>query len=173
MNRHFYINRTFDDFAAFEDSMRLWNVQMNQLHCGKSTYNVKQLSLEKVKLNHLVLNGHKTTSGDPPRGQTFAFWSGENSELIWRKKRIPQNNVMIYPNGGEHDVMTKGENIHVHTITFPETVWISSLSDREADTYRRNLLSQELVRISGRDMLRLKQIFQSSFNTKNFLFPAF
>ena len=165
MNDHFYLNREFDDFAAFEDSMRLWNVQMDQLHCGKSTYNVKQLSLEKAKLNHLVFNGHKTTSGDPPRGQTFAFWSGENSELIWRKKRVPQNNVMIYPHGAEHDVMTKGENIHVHTITFPETVWKSSLSDGEADIYHRNLLSQELVSISDSDMLRLKQIFLSYFKS--------
>lgn len=165
MNDHFYLSREFDDFAAFEDSMRLWNVQMNQLHCGKSTYNVKQLSLEKAKLNHLVLNGHKTTVGDPPRGQTFAFWSGENSELIWRRKRIPQNNVMIYPQGAEHDVMTKGGNIHVHTITFPETVWRSSLSDREADIYRRNLLSQEIVSISDCDMIRLKRIFLSYFKS--------
>jgi len=163
MNDHFYLNREFDDFAAFEDSMRLWNVQMNQLHCGESIYNVKQLSLEKAKLNHLVLNGHKTTVGDPPQGQTFAFWSGENSELVWRRKRISQNNVMIYPHGAEHDVMTKGENIHVHTITFPETVWSSSLSEGESEIYSRNQLSQEVVSISDFDMLRLKQSFISYF----------
>ena len=138
MNDHFYLNREFDDFAAFEDSMRLWNVQMNQLHCGKSTYSVKQLSLEKAKLNYLNLNGHKTTVRDPPPGQTFAFWSGENSEIVWRRKKISQNDVMLYHHGAEHDVMTKGENIHVYTITFPETVRSSSLSEQEAEAYNRN-----------------------------------
>lgn len=165
MNDYFYIKREFDDFAAFEDSMKLWNVQMNQLHCGKSNYNIKQLSLEKAKLNHLVLNGHKSTVGDPPQGRTFAFWSGENSELIWRKKRIPQNSVMMYPSGAEHDVMTKGKNIHVHTITFPETVWSSFLTNREADNNHDQLSPQEIVSISKSDMLRLKQTFLSYFKT--------
>lgn len=165
MNDHQYLTRDFDDFAAFEDSMRLWNIQMKQLHCGKSTYNIKQLSLESAKLNHLVLNGHKTTVGDPPLGQTFAFWSGENSDLVWRRKRILQNHVMIYPKGGEHDVMTKGENIDVHTITFPETIWSSSLSDNEAEIYDKNICSQELVSIEDCDMIRLKRIFLSYFKS--------
>lgn len=43
------------------------------------------------------------------------------------------NDVMIFPRGAEHDVMTKGKNIHVSTITLPETVWSSFLSDQKAD----------------------------------------
>lgn len=165
MNDYFYIKREFDDFAAFADSMRLWNVQMNQLHCGKSINKIKQLSLENAKLNHLVFNGHKTTVGDPPRGKTFAFWSGENSELVWRNKRIPHNSLMMYPSGAEHDVMTKGKNIHVHTITFPESVWSSSLTNREADSCHEQLSSQDLLILAEPDMVRLKHVFLSYFKT--------
>jgi len=57
--------------------------------------------------------------------------------------------------------MTKGKNIHVYTITLPERVWSSSLSDTEADIYHKNLTSQELVSISTYDMLKLKHLFLS------------
>ena len=163
MNDFFYIDREFDDFDDFATTARLWNVQMTQLSCGKSINHLKQLSLEKVKLNQIIFNGHKTTVGDPPPGRTFAFYSGENAELIWRKKKVQPNNVMIFPRGAEHEVMTKGKNIHVNTITLPEIVWSSFLSDREADAYHKLLSSQEIVSLSAYDMSQLKQLFLSYF----------
>lgn len=163
MSELFYIDRKFNDFDDFAATARLWNVQMNQLSRGKSINTLKQLSLEKTKLTHCIFNGHKTTVGDPPLGRTFAFYSGVKSELIWRKKKVQQNNIMIFPSGAEHDVMTKGKNIHVYTITLPETVWSSFLSDREANDYQNQLSSQEIVSLSAHDMSQLKQLFLSYF----------
>jgi len=87
MKDYFFINQIFDDFEEFAASAKLWNVQMTQLSSGTSTNTLKQLALDKAQLNFLLLNGHKTTVGDPPPGKTFAFYSGDNSELVWRKKR--------------------------------------------------------------------------------------
>jgi len=51
MSDYFYIDREFDDFEALAEHARLWNIRMTQLHCGKSTHTLKQLSLEKATLN--------------------------------------------------------------------------------------------------------------------------
>ena len=165
MRDFFYIDRVFDDFEAFADNARLWNVQMTQLSTGKAINTLKQLSLGKAKLNYLLFNGHKTTVGDPPPGHTFAIYSsGVDSKLVWRKKKVMKNDLMIFPLGAEHDVMTKGENIHVFTVTLPEAVWSKSLSEKESEMYDKQISSQETMNLSDGEMIRLRlslsKIFQ-------------
>jgi len=164
MSEYFYIDREFDDFDAFAASTRSWNVQMTQLSQGKSINTLQQLSVEHAKLNYMVFNGHKTTVGDPPSGRTFAFHSSSmNSELIWRKKKVGPNDLMIFPSGAEHDVMTKGQDIHVFVVTLPESVWRASLSDRDAEIWHKQLSSREIVSLSDRGMSKLKYSLLSYF----------
>ena len=104
MDNNFFIDRVFDDFESFAEQAKFWNVRMTQLNRGKSVNTLKQLSLEKAKLSNLLFNGHKTTVGDPPPGRTIALYSADQkSKLVWRNKEVQQNQVMIYPDGAEHD----------------------------------------------------------------------
>lgn len=169
MTQHFYIEKIFDDFDELSANAELWNVSMNQLHRGKTINVLKQLSTGRISMNYLLFNGHKTTKGDPPLGKTFAFYEGLNSELRWRNKRVVDNQMMIYPNGAEHEVMTKGDATHVYTITIPEIVWSSYLTSKELNIDHEILNSQDIVTIPAHLIIGLKQRFLSYFKTLKML----
>lgn len=163
MAENFYFNRDFEAFEEFAENLRLWNIQIRKLQCGKSTNTLKQLQLGEMQLAYGFVPDKTHQIGGTPPGRTIAFHAGRNSKLVWRKKEVPHNGLMIFPNNSELDAVTKGTHNHLYTITIPEDVLASRGEVEEQEKYRTLVTTQELIFIPKNHINRLKTLFQICF----------
>lgn len=163
MDENFYLHRNFEEFEEFAENLRLWNIQIKKLQGGKSTNILKQLKLGDIQLAYGYFRDKTHQVGDTPSGKTIAFHGGNNSQLVWRKKKVPHNGLMIFPNNSELDAVTKGIHNNIYTITIPKEI-LNSRVNAEAQNVHYNLVStQDLICIPTDCLIRLKNLFQICF----------
>jgi len=159
MPKNFYLNREFEEFEELAEDLRLWNIHIRKLENGKSTNSLKQLTLGGMQLASGFFSGKTYQVGDAPPGKTFAFHTERTSNLVWRRKNVPQNGLMIFPDKSELDIVTKGTCNNVYTVTMPENMLISRLEARSQDACHKLLSSQDFLLIPMHHLIKLKNLF--------------
>ncbi len=163
MVENFYLKRDFEDFEEFAENLRLWNIQIQKLQKGKSTNTLKQLKLGEIQIAYGYFQGKTHQVGDTPPGRTIAFHVGNNSQLTWRKKKVPYNGLMIFPNNSELDAVTKGTNNNIFTITIPEDLLASRIPTEAQGAYHKLVSTQDLICIPKDYLSRLQHLIQMCF----------
>ncbi|MGB6020625.1 MAG: helix-turn-helix domain-containing protein [Sulfurimonadaceae bacterium] len=159
MSENFYMKRTFDDFSAMAEALRHWKIEIRQLEPREISDTLVQVKTGNLYIGQAQFSGITQQVGAIPPGRTFAFHTGEDSQLLWRKKDVPLNTLMIFPPGADLDVVTKGSQNDPHTISVPEELLLSRLQESERTVYEELVASQDLVAVSAAEMEELQKVF--------------
>jgi len=115
----FFTSRKYLDFDEFEEAIRSWQLEILRLD-NRPTKNVlTQFDTGEMLVSHALFTGRTHQTGDPPNGLlTCAVLADPTSHLIWRKKEISPNQLMIFHPGSEIDSVTRGKLVEVFTFSF-------------------------------------------------------
>ena len=141
------------------EALHHWDIEIRQLEQGKIHDTIVQLKVNNLYLGHAKFTGKTHQIGQIPPGRTFVFHRGEASKLLWRKKDIPLNGLMIFPLASQLDVVTKGVANTPHSISMPEEILTARLTPREKETYTQIVSTQDVITISKPEMDKLQDIF--------------
>jgi len=159
MTENFFMKHTFNSFVDMADVLHSWDIEIRQLKEGKIEDTVKQLKVNKILLSYGEFSGTTHQIGEIPPGRTFAFYTDKSSQLIWRKKDIPLNALMIFPLNSKLDVVIKGTKTIIHTINVSEENLISRLQENELDLYKSLISTNELVTMTPSQMKNLQEVY--------------
>ncbi len=165
MKESFYINRGFNDFEEFAEALRSWNILINQLQPGKPINHLRQLSTGNLQLAFASFAGQTYQIGDPPPGRTIALCADQNTELIWRKKEVSTNELMIFPTGSELDVVTRNTVNNLFTITMPDDMLGSRFRGGDRDVYDTMLAKHEMLRLPSQEIHKVRSLCQNYLQT--------
>jgi len=160
MSDNFYMKSDFTDFDDMAKAFYHWNVEILQLENTKINDTMTQINVNNIYLLYAIFTGKTQQIGQTPPGRTFSFHVGTKSQLYWRNKDVPLNALMIHPLDDKSvDVATKGSANNPHTISMPEDVLISRLSNSEKRVYEQIVSTQDIVLVRKPEMANLKTIF--------------
>jgi len=165
MSDNFYVKQTFDNFYDMAEALHHWDIEIRQLEQGKINDTIAQLKVNNLYLGHAQFTGKTHQIGQIPPGRTFVFHRGEASKLLWRKKDVPLDGLMIFPLGSQLDVVTKGVTNTPHTISVPEEILTARLTPNEKETYTQIVATQDVILIQKPEMNNLQDIFDKYFNS--------
>ncbi len=159
MSDNFYMNQHFDDFYDMAEALHHWDIEIRQLEHGEINDTIVQLKVNNLYFGHAKFTGKTHQIGQIPPGRTFVFHRGETSKLLWRKKDIPLDGIMIFPLASQLDVVTKGIANTPHSITVPEEILTKRLTPREKETYTQIVSTQDVIIIQKPEMDNLQDTF--------------
>ncbi len=159
MPENYFLKHTFDNFTKMSEALRGWNIEIRQLREGKIHDTLVQLKVRNFFLAYGEFSGLTHQVGDIPPGRTFAFYTGKDSKLIWRKKDVPLNALMLFPLNSKLDVVIKGSKTIIHTISISEEALISRLQKSEREIYNTIVSTKELVSMKLAEMEKLQEVF--------------
>ncbi len=161
MKESFYIDRGFNDFEEFAEVLRSWNIRINQLQPGKPINRLRQLSTGNLQLAFASFTGRTHQLGDAPPGRTIALCADQNTELVWRKKQVSTDELMIFPTGSELDVVTRNTVNNLFTITMPDDMLASRFRGGARDVYDTMLAKHELLRLPSHEFHKIRSLCQN------------
>ena len=159
MTENFFMKYTFDCFVEMSNVLRGWNIEIRQLQEGKIHDTLKQLKVKNILFSYAEFSGLTHQLGDIPPGRTFAFYTGKSSQLIWRKKDIPFDAMMIFPLNSKLDVVVKGSKTNIHTISVSEEDLLSRLQENERDIYNSLVSTKDLITMHPSQMKNLQEVY--------------
>ncbi len=164
MSEKFYSSRSFTDFDEFSENLHHWNITITQLQSGKFSNALQQLSTGNIQLTFASFGGVTQQVGEPPTGKTIVLLADPSTQLIWRKKKVEDNSLLLFPNSSELDVLTRGCQDSVFTLTFAEDTLRSQFTEREYETYQQ-LSEEELLSLPDNHIRMLRKHCRGYFQT--------
>ena len=161
MKEEFYIHHDFDNFEEFAEILRSWNLLINQLQPGKPINSLRQLSTGNLLLGFASFTGKTYQIGDPPPGRTIALCADQNTELIWRKKQVSVNELMIFPTGSQVDVVTRNTINNVFTITMPDDMLATRFRGGDRDVHNTMMAKHELLHLPSHEIQKIRSLCQN------------
>ncbi len=165
MSENFYLKKTFNDFDDMVKALHYWRIEIRQLEKVKIDDTLEQLAINNIRLLNAKITGKTHHVGEGPPGRTFAFLRGESSRLLFRKKDIPLNGLMIFPFDSQVDGVTKGIKNILQSISVPEEVLIARLTPEEKLTYTQIVSTQDVLIIPKPEMDDLQNTFDRYFQS--------
>ena len=165
MNIPIYNNQAFDEFDDLAENMRLWNVEIQKLETGNSTSFLRQLLLQETLILNAIFPGITHQTGDTPPGITFAFYTGSTSGLVFQKREVAQNELMIFSDRDEADVVTRGSQNEVFAISLPEKELRARLEENSSFERQRFTLPNQLSFLKTDAKAKLHLFFQRCIQT--------
>ena len=113
----FVVRGEYADFDAFAESVRDWNLVLQQLDTGGFHAEVLQIGLGGVQVGRARLNRHLHQHGAPPPGmRTFVLPGDDRQEFVWRGQRITSSRMMVFPSGAELESLSR-PGFHIFTVS--------------------------------------------------------
>lgn len=165
MSNNFYMRADFDDFNDLVNALHQWKIDIRQLENSKINDTLSQLKINDIYLAKSEFTGKTHQVGQIPPGRTFVFHRGETSKLLWRKKDIPLNCLLIFPIGSELDVVTKGSINTPHSISLPEDILFDRLTSEQKTIYKHIVSTQDLILIPEIEMENLYIVYDKYFQS--------
>ena len=116
--RPYCVHQTFDDFDAFTESMRDWDVDFKQLEAGPFEGEFLQYVQGNIQFMHARLDRHIEQLGNSPKGlRTFAIPAACGLHLKWCGVGLPEDSVLIFqPHRGLDCVSWNDFNVFTFSI---------------------------------------------------------
>ena len=162
MTENFYFNREFSDFEELAENLRQWNIQIRQLQRKGGASSLRQLSLGNVLIACGVFSGRTHQIGVPPAGRTIAFHAGKGSQIVWRRREVPQNGLMIFPSDTDLDIVTKGPQNIPYTLTVTDDL-LASRFENTPHNYYELISRHEVICIPNYSIKKLQRVFDLFF----------
>lgn len=156
-NRRYLIQSHFDDFDAFSEAARLWQLDFLQLDRGGFSGSVFQSGIEGGQISWANFNRKLEQHGQAPEGMmTFVVPASECLRLNWRRHQVEGNDLLIFPVGGELDSMSN-ESFDVITISL-NLHWLERAEEWVGvPGVMQSIRSKEVIRLAPTSCDRLRQ----------------
>ena len=160
--QHFLIEHHFKDFDEFGQTAQAWNLYISQLEKGRFEGDLLQIGTGKVHVSIGSFYPGTYQTGEPPRGlRTLGILSDPASHLIWRRKKIAANDVMVFPPGSELDAVSTGGRLGVFTLSFSEELLVEISRHLGYSGFEHLLSAKEVIAVKATAIAQLRQyLFQ-------------
>lgn len=102
-------NSKFNDFDQMAQGLLGWNLEINQLGGGRFQGEALQFGNRDLFISSGGFSRKTEQKGaQPPYARTLAITGDHKTNLVWRKKEVPANGLMVFPRGSEVDVVSSG-----------------------------------------------------------------
>jgi len=119
MNDYFFSEK-FVDFEHFSSVVKEWDLDFLQIGKGQLEAYLQQSIGSEYAMGHCRLNRTFDQRGAAPQDKwTFAVFSQKTPPVIWRKKELPNNSIVLYRPGSEIDCVSK-PGFEVTTLSYSE-----------------------------------------------------
>ena len=143
---HFLIEHHFRDFDEFGHAAQAWNLYISQLEKGRFKGDLLQFGTGKVQVSNASFYPGTYQTGEPPKGlRTFGLMSDPASYLIWRRKKVAANQLMVFPPGSELDAVSARGRLGVFTLSFSEELLTEISRVLGYQDFEHLLNSQEMI----------------------------
>ncbi len=152
----FFIDLHFDDFDAFTETARDWDLDFQQLEGGKFSARLQQCGLENGQLGKAKFNRKLNQSGLTPVGmRTYVIPANPDLQLNWRRHQVTGNDLMIFPANGELASISNS-CFEVFTISLADE-WLEKQADSLESKHALSMLrSCEVVQLTNDAMSQLR-----------------
>lgn len=122
---HYLIRHHFSDFDEFAHTARAWDLNIRQIERGGFEGDLFQFGTGDFQVAHAAFKPGTYQQGAPPNGfRTLCILSDPTSHLIWRRKTIAANAIMVFPIGAGLDAVSKGGRLKVFTLSFSDKLLV-------------------------------------------------
>jgi len=108
--------RDFADFEEFAETIGGWRLRLQQLDRGRFSASLLQVGAGPVLFSEGRTGRKLHQTGEVPPGFTFALLARQNLGAQLRGRDVGSDRLMIFPPGGELDVVS-GSDFHVFTVS--------------------------------------------------------
>ena len=113
---------SYTDFDAFAADAQRWDLRLKQLDAGQFQAGLLQFVAEGVQVSEARFGRTIRQQGNPPQGlRTVVIPAVANFDFEWRGAKIDGDSMMIFPEGGELDALSRSK-FHIFTCSFPESL---------------------------------------------------
>ena len=116
------LSRQFDDFDELSSAVRNWDLDLRQLDSGRFEGEMLQAVFGKMLFTEARFGRALAQEGLAPSGlRTIAIPAAPGIRFNWRKKKITENDMLIFPRHGDWGSYSLPD-FHVFILSLPESV---------------------------------------------------
>jgi AraC family ethanolamine operon transcriptional activator len=146
----------FDEFDAFAEATREWDLDFFQLDCGSFQAELSQTITPSVILVECAFSRMIEQHGAPPPGyRTFGFAASQNLELRWRGKTVGPDSLMLFPPGCELESISR-PGFHVFAFSVLERVLEANAARRGFDSVEDLFPAGDLISCPAEIMANIR-----------------
>lgn len=161
---NFFIDCRFDDFDAFTETARAWDLSFHQLERGKFSAELLQCGIGDSQIGKAKFDRKLDQLGAPPAGlRTFVVPANANLDLNWRRHQVSETDLMVFPAGGELSSVSNS-CFDVFTISLADEVLEKCAETNENHFALRLLQSSEVFQLPAIAMKRIRESCFSFFD---------
>lgn len=160
----FFVDASFDDFDAFADAARAWQLDFMQLDRGGFQGILQQCGVAGAQIGRARFNRKLEQHGESPKGmRTFVIPVNRDLALNWRRQDVGGNHLLVFPDARE---MQSVSNDSFDVVTFSlEMHLLDRALERWGDAdVSRLIQSQEVISLSPEACEDLRASCLSCFN---------
>jgi AraC family ethanolamine operon transcriptional activator len=147
---------SFDEFDAFAEATRGWDLDFWQLDKGPFKAELTQVLMPSAILIECAFSRKIEQRGAPPPGyRTFGFAANEVFELQWRGKTVGSRNLMLFPPGCELESISQ-PGFHVFAFSVSDRVLEKVASRRGFDSVTKLFPATDLISCPGETMGKIR-----------------
>ncbi len=152
----FYLHQQFNDFEAFCENIRHWDLDYCQL--GRGTFSSELLMLGNASMifTRARLGRRMLQKGGIPAGLiTFGVLANPNINIHWRNHDIYGDKLFIFPLNGELDSVSQ-HDFDVFVLSLTEETLERTCHSLELPDFRKLVDGNEVFNCHPQSMLRLR-----------------
>lgn len=142
-----FITQHFDDFDAFSEAAKGWDLQFDQLSRGAFEGKLWHCIMPNAQIGRARFNRQLEQQGAAPLGLlTFVIPAQQELNLNWRRKNVGRDDLLINPyNGAFYSI--SNSCFDVFTISMTEQVLEKAARANEATSVLRLLQLNDVIRL--------------------------
>ncbi|MCP3888445.1 MAG: helix-turn-helix domain-containing protein [Desulfobulbaceae bacterium] len=151
--KRYVLNRHYDDFEDFSDTVRNWKIEFRQLESGYFQGTTFQAKSGDVHFEYASLNRHFDQHGESPSGlRTLVIPATPDQRFKWRGHNVTGNTIAIFPERGELNAVSKN-GFKIFSISLPQAQLAELVSSIDSSALLPSVLNNELLTIPPENML--------------------
>ena len=158
----FYLHQQFNDFEAFCENIRHWDLDYCQL--GRGTFSSELLMLGNASMifTRARLGRRMLQKGGIPAGLiTFGVLANPNINIHWRNHDIYGDKLFIFPLNGELDSVSQ-HDFDVFVLSLTEETLERTCHSLELPDFRKLVDGNEVFNCHPQSMLLLREWLQKT-----------
>ncbi len=148
----YVFNRHYVDFEDFSDTVRNWRIEFRQLEAGRFQGTTFQAKSGDIRFEFASLNRHFDQQGESPPGlRTIVIPATSDQFFKWRGHDVTGNTVVIFPENGELDAVSKN-GFKIFSISLPQERLVELVSSIGSPALLPLVLNKELLTLPQGNM---------------------
>lgn len=157
MTQPFYVHQHTDDFDAFCENVRNWDLDYQQLESGRFTSELLNFGNNKTQFTHARLTRRMIQRGTCPKGLiTFGILADPSIQIHWRNTDITNDMLFVFPDNGELNSITQSD-FDVYAISLSEDTINQACARLELPEIKKLTANSEVFDCDTRKMSELRQ----------------